>query len=77
MADLNVGDRCPSALDSAFLSYQAFCARIGVKAASYESWLRFERLGSRATQSRSTTELSEFVNPAQHRAAQERLAAME
>jgi hypothetical protein len=46
MADYNVGDRCPSALDSAYFNYTAWCQRIGYPAASYEKWLMLERKAS-------------------------------
>jgi hypothetical protein len=45
MADLNVGDRCPSALDQSYSLYRAWCEALGYRAASYEAWLRCERVG--------------------------------
>ena len=43
MADLSVGDRCPSFLDSSYTRYSEWCSRIGARPASYEHWLNFER----------------------------------
>jgi hypothetical protein len=43
MADLSVGDRCPSSLDTAYFAYQSWCSRIGARPASYHDWLNFER----------------------------------
>jgi len=41
-----VGDRIPSALDSAYANYSAWCRRLGYPASSYQDWLTAERKAS-------------------------------
>jgi hypothetical protein len=53
MADLAIGQRIPSALDSYYQNYTAWCERLRIAPADYDAWLRFERLGAASAISRS------------------------
>lgn len=62
MADHNVGDRVPSALDSYYQNYVRFCERLGYRPATYAAWLRSEHPAS-------STKMGNFqVTRAQHEA---------
>jgi hypothetical protein len=72
MADLSVGQRIPSALDSYYQSYRAWCERLRITPADYAAWLRFERLGAASAISRSGSGMSalESYAASRQRAAQ-------
>ena len=48
MADLQVGDCCPTALDESYAGYKLWCQRLGYEPAPKGTWLRIDRFGTRA-----------------------------
>jgi hypothetical protein len=67
MADLAIGQCIASSLDLAYFHYKAFWERIGITPASYEAWLRVERLGSGCALSKATGGIPDLTSYAESR----------
>ena len=73
MADLAIGQRIPSFLDSCYQNYAAWCERLRIAPADYGTWLRFQRLGVASAMSRSGSGMSALESYA---ASRQRIAQM-
>jgi hypothetical protein len=73
MADLAIGQKIPSALDSYYRNYRTWCERLRIAPADYASWLRFERLGVASAISQSGRGVNALESYA---ASRQRLAQM-
>ena len=70
---MEIGDRVPSRQDSAYFDYRAWCERLRITPASYDSWLRVQRLGISA--GTSLAGMSGLGSYAESRARLERMRA--
>jgi hypothetical protein len=74
---MEIGDRVPSRLDSAYFDYKTWCQRLRITPASYDSWLRIDRLGAGHTLSRASGGMCGLTSYAESRRRVAALPAME